>query len=228
MFPVILVSKNKEQTEDYINNFIQRHKFSPYFIFRYYPDLKIIKISQIREIKSLLVRADKNKKLIIIYDFNTAKIETQNALLKTLEEKNENAQFIIIVTNETQLLPTIASRCKTIKLKTIIFPILPRSPLLFQFLPQLLSNYSNMNKEKAMEVCDQFLCFFRKSNLSPVGCKHPTGESVTKILKEIIKVRNLIFKNNLNPQIAIDHLLIFINNCYNRYDDYKNYGKKVV
>lgn len=233
MFPILLISKNSKVTEKYLNNFIKFNKFVSYNISRYQPDPNIIKIDHIREIKSMLIRAETDKKLIIIYSFDTAKAETQNAFLKTLEEKNDQVQFIIVVGDETQVLSTISSRCKTIKLKS---PLPAEAPLtwekagqLSQPLPQLLSDYSNTNKEKAIKICDQFLWHFRKFNPPPVGWQnnlsHPTGE--IKILKEILKVRNLILKNNLNPQMAIDHLLIFINNCYNRYNDYKNYKKGV-
>lgn len=208
MFPILLISKNSRTTEKYINDYIKSQKVSPSYIFRYCPDPNVIKIDHIREIKSMLIRAETDKKLIIIYSFDTAKIETQNAFLKTLEEKNDQVQFIIVVGDETQMLPTIVSRCKIVKLK---HPLLSDASLkkvqsfsFIQPLPQLLSQYNNMNKEKAIKICDQFLWHFRKINLSPAGWQN------VKILKEILKVRNLILKNNLNPQIAIDHILITI------------------
>lgn len=205
MIPLILVSRNQQETEAYLNNFIQRNKFSPFYIFRYYPSPKIIKISQIKEIKSRLIRVDKNKKLIIIYHFDTAKIETQNAFLKTLEEKSNRVEFIITTSDESQLLPTILSRGKVIKLKSQPPQGSLSPPFLSQSLARLLLDYSNINQQKAIEACDQFLLFFKQKII-----KEP---SVTKILKEVVKTRNLIIKNNLNPQIAIDHLLIFMRKC---------------
>lgn len=222
MFPIILISTNKKQAEEYLGHFIKINQFSPSYIFHYYPEGKVIKISQIREIQRLLIREDKTRKLIIIHDFDTAKVEAQNAFLKTLEEKNEKAQFIMIIGNETQVLPTILSRCKIIKLKSLT----SNSPLMFDhsLFPQspshLLLKYSNTKKEKAVKICDELLWFFRKLLISDISLERTTF--IIKIIKEILKVRTFLLRNNLNSQIAIDHLLIFIYNCYNYYNDEKN------
>jgi len=224
MFPILLISKDISVTEEYLNQFIKANKFLSYNVFRYRPEPNVIKIDQIREIKAMLTREKAEKKLIIIYSFNTAKAETQNAFLKTLEEEANKAQFIIVVEDETQALPTITSRCKVVKLVSD----LPTSSFnevgaeqFSQPLPQLLSNYSNINKERAIKICDQFLGYFR-------GRDAINRVSTINILKEILVVRNLVLKNNLNPQMAIDHLLIFIYNCYNRYNGYKNYEKSRI
>ncbi len=211
MFPILLISKNNKTTEKYLNDFIKSNKFISHHIFRYQPDPNIIKIDHIREIKSMLIRTETDKKLIIIYGFNTAKIEAQNAFLKTLEEKTASVQFIIIVESETQALSTIISRCKIVKLKHVRRSDTSlkkdQSFSFIQPLPQLLFQYNNMNKDKAIKLCDGFLWYFK----SLLYKDSPLPRTVlVKIAKEIIKVRNLILKNNLNPQIAIDHLLIFI------------------
>lgn len=225
MPPILLISKDSQATEKYLQDFIKSGQFVPYRIFRYLPDPNVIKIDHIREIKSLLVRAETEKKLIIIYSFDTAKTETQNAFLKTLEEKINNVQFILLVGDETQVLSTIQSRCKVVNLKSSSAPKAFKSINFARSFPQLLADYGNMNKEKAINVCDQFLWYFKR--LLVKDSLYPRIVFI-KIIKEIIKVRNLIFKNNLNPQTAIDHLLIFINNCYNDFNDYKGDKKNRV
>lgn len=52
--------------------------------------------------------------------------ESQNCILKTLEEPPEFVTFILIVSNENMLLNTIKSRCMTVKFKDIPADILEK------------------------------------------------------------------------------------------------------
>lgn len=205
MIPIVLISKDNQKTEKFLQEFITSHNFPSSYIFRFYPEPNVIKIDQIREIQSVLIRSDRERKLIIIFHFETAKEEAQNAFLKTLEEKGGQAQFILSVEEETQVLPTIVSRCQvrllkgSKRIKEISFS-------LHQPLEKLLQHYSGLTKEKAVEICDQLIKHFKKKIAE---------DKATEILKEILRVRNLILRNNLNSQIGIDHLLIFINKTCN-------------
>ena len=53
-------------------------------------------------------------------------IESQNCILKTLEEPPEFVTFILITSNENMLLNTIKSRCMTLKFKDIPDDILQK------------------------------------------------------------------------------------------------------
>jgi DNA polymerase-3 subunit delta' len=74
---------------------------------------KDIKISQIREMqKSLSLSPYFGKyKVAIIDDAGRLTISAQNALLKTLEESEENVVIILVCHNLEKILPTIKSRC---------------------------------------------------------------------------------------------------------------------
>ncbi|MDO8573970.1 MAG: hypothetical protein Q7R77_04465 [Candidatus Daviesbacteria bacterium] len=54
---------------------------------------------------------------VIIEDAGVMTIEAQNALLKTIEELPKDASFILGSTSESNLLPTILSRCEIIKIQ---------------------------------------------------------------------------------------------------------------
>jgi DNA polymerase III subunit delta' len=58
-------------------------------------------------------------KVYIIDDGDKMTEQAQNALLKTIEEPPEYAVIILITNNVNSLLPTILSRCVTLKLKTV-------------------------------------------------------------------------------------------------------------
>ncbi len=71
--------------------------------------------------ESLLVPMEANCKIYIFNNFSTANQQAQNKLLKTLETPPNNVYIILNVTNETNILPTITSRCKKIRLNTLKF-----------------------------------------------------------------------------------------------------------
>jgi hypothetical protein len=76
-------------------------------------------ISEVREFKKSLLFSPQQKTLWVISGVDEAKEEAQNALLKLLEEPpHENLLFLLIVKNESRLIPTIMSRLTKVKEKT--------------------------------------------------------------------------------------------------------------
>ncbi len=82
----------------------------------------IITIDQIRE-KVINNAYEKpimsSKKVYVINDADRMNEPAQNALLKTLEEPPKYVVIILIVSNENALLPTIKSRCVTVKFNNL-------------------------------------------------------------------------------------------------------------
>jgi len=75
-------------------------------------DKKSIDINQIRNLISTLNKSSFNAKprLVLIDNIELLNINSVNALLKILEEPNENIYFILI-NNHKKILPTLRSRC---------------------------------------------------------------------------------------------------------------------
>ncbi|MDD5433374.1 MAG: DNA polymerase III subunit delta' [Candidatus Pacebacteria bacterium] len=88
----------------------------PDFIF-IAPQARDIQISQIRNLqKALSLRPVMGKvKAIVIDDAHCLNIQAQNCFLKTLEEPQGQAVFILISSMPDVLLPTIKSRCEAVK-----------------------------------------------------------------------------------------------------------------
>ncbi len=235
MMPILLVSDNQRQIHTYITDFVKKHAIIPSSIFHYKKNTTVISIEQVREIQSYLVRATSMKYLFIIHDFETARKETQNAFLKTLEEKGENAYFIVIVSSIGSLLPTVISRCTIKKLKIKNVPqsgsqttpyagisfsgkklkitqklkvaLSEEDTLFTQSLSQLFVRYTVTDREKAVRLCDMFLTTLHETMKKPQKSNIFLIYVLPKILKEILKTRNFMLKNNVNVQIAIDHIL---------------------
>lgn len=78
---------------------------------------KSIKIDTVRTIIKFayLAPSFSTKKVIIIDEADKMTIEAQNALLKTLEEPPSSTIIIIVTSKQNLLLPTIVSRCSSVK-----------------------------------------------------------------------------------------------------------------
>jgi len=95
-----------------------------------HPDLTIVqpeeprgslKVDQIRELQYGLHLAPYEAKyrIALILNFEQATDNAANALLTTLEEPLENVVILIIAENVESLLPTIVSRCESIRLNPV-------------------------------------------------------------------------------------------------------------
>lgn len=67
-----------------------------------------------------------DKKIFIFNSFSTANVQSQNKLLKILEETPKNSFIILNVTNPSKILPTIMSRCNKFHLNPFSKPELMR------------------------------------------------------------------------------------------------------
>lgn len=66
-----------------------------------------------------LTPVESDFKVFIFNNFSSANIQSQNKLLKILEEPPKNTFIILNVTNINKVLPTVASRCKKIRLQPL-------------------------------------------------------------------------------------------------------------
>ncbi len=69
--------------------------------------------------KSKICPYEGSFKIIIIDNFENTTIEGQNALLKTLEEPEDFLKIFLVSSNKSKILPTILSRCRILKYKSI-------------------------------------------------------------------------------------------------------------
>lgn len=107
-------------------------------------DANTIKISSIREIRKFisLEYSDLKYRAIIIQDAHKMNDQSQNALLKSLEEPPEGIIFFLLTPYPDQLLTTIQSRCWIINF----------SPLDNQSLKKILMEYFEIDKILAEKV----------------------------------------------------------------------------
>ncbi len=122
----LVLSENEDYPYDYENNIINsnnksyklvQNKSNPNFhLIDLLEDKKSIDINQIRELIINLNKSSFNKKkrFVLIDNIELLNLNSINALLKILEEPNENINFILI-NNNKRVLPTLKSRCLNFK-----------------------------------------------------------------------------------------------------------------
>lgn len=209
MIPILLVTDDEKKAQKYINDVQKKLQIQDAHILIARKDKTQLKIDLIREINQQVSRMGDVPLLVCIFDFETAKSDSQNTLLKTLEESLVNTQFILISSDRSAVLPTILSRVQTVFLEKKTKKATPLT--LDKSLGILLSTYDGMQKkpEKAVTFCDELLRHMQSTLHEHALANKPTHEIAT-LISEIISTRTLIMKNNISPQLAVDHLLLKI------------------
>lgn len=212
MIPLIIVSKTQAKQEEFIKDFIQKHGIRSYNVYSIKPLKTEVTIEQIRSIIHEVITKVNEPRLFICYSFDKASLEAQNAFLKTLEEKHVQNRFILLVSNAERILPTIRSRSNIIILDphSNLITIKPETNALLDELEKTKgygflseSVIQNISREDAELFIDELIVYLR--NKLRTGKKH-----VSPVIKKSLELKSLLQNNNLNPQLTIDTLLIFL------------------
>jgi len=97
---------------------LQNNSHPNFYLIDLLNDKKNIDVNQIREMISYTNKSAFNNmsRFILIDNIEKLNKNSVNALLKIIEEPNENIFFILINNNEKYILPTLRSRCLTFKI----------------------------------------------------------------------------------------------------------------
>lgn len=217
MVPIIIVSRNETAIDQYLKQYIKDNKLSPLQIFKIYPKSREMGIDEVRQLRRMLIVTSSIWRVFVLYSFGFSTFESQNALLKTLEEKIQDNQFILVCENEQQLIPTIRSRSNTMFLdrgkvnissdpKTVLFvqKIIGSSKKLDFLNSDLVQGLKN---DEAQKVIDQIILYFQRK------VKEADLNSIA-VIRKALRFKVLLANNNLNAQLAIDNLLIYIYKKY--------------
>ena len=106
-----------------------------------------IKIEQSRNLIKFLNKTTykKNFKIVLIEDIENLNINASNAILKSLEEPNDNTFFFLIHNNAYKILETVKSRCMTFK---IHFSELEKKNIFFNIVNNHYPNLLNMDIDR--------------------------------------------------------------------------------
>ncbi len=143
------------------------------------------KVGDARDLKSFLALSQTDKTLIVIKSFNQATEECANALLKTIEEPQENITFAIHSKNENSVLPTIRSRCEIVRMRTVkdtrdlteVTEFLEKD--LFDMSRQLIAF---KKRDEAIFFIDKLLLYFSQTT-SDTGIKPAVLEKIEAVME---------------------------------------------
>lgn len=196
------------------------------------PDGKTLKIEQIRNLQARIVEKPitSRRKVYVIDDADLMSEESQNCLLKTLEEPPEYAVIILIVSNESRILPTIKSRCVIIKFQPLTSKEIKQvKPELSDDLIQLLEG-SLLNAENIEQKKEQYAQLSNLVNVLENKQLVEVFNSAELLYKgkddiiTLLEYLNLIFfsRNEINaiPIIEKTKKKILANNNYDMTIDY--------
>ncbi|MDB9718819.1 AAA family ATPase [Candidatus Pelagibacter sp.] len=156
---------------------LQNNSHPNFYLIDLLTEKKSIDVSQIREMINYTNKSTFNnmERFILIDNVENLNKNSVNALLKIIEEPNENVFFILINNSEKNILPTLKSRCLTFKINltfneslNISNSILEKNVLEFVNY-DLLSYYNspgeiislfNFAKEKSINLKDHTLSSF--------------------------------------------------------------------
>lgn len=205
MLPIIVETSNPDLLNDYLKQFVKDRQIHAYNVFEYSPEGKEFSIREVREIIRETDHHVSEPRLFHLKNFDTASIEAQNAFLKTLEEHQEQISFVLSAERSSRLLPTIRSRSQIVLLRDPVTPTqtatVDRLVTLLQQPSVFFATLSNsVPKTEIPEVIDGLLHQYR-TELS-------ARPEAPRILKELITQRNLLKHNNVDPQTALDMILI--------------------
>ena len=172
-------------------------------IFKIYKEKnkKFIEISKIREMIQFQNRSSFNNKIrsIIIDDLEYLTINSTNALLKSVEEPNENILFILINNSADKILDTLRSRCIEFKLL-----------LKYNEIKKIVDIY--FNDEIYLKIPKDFKIYYNSPSFL-IGLIEFLNENCVDFIN--LTIENFIIdliknKYYLKNQFIFDHLNVFV------------------
>ncbi len=194
-------------------------------------DMMEIDIDQIRRVQQFLSYKSYNGglKAVVVEHAERMNVEAQNCFLKNLEEPKGQTLIMLLCDKPEYLLPTIASRCQTIRFSA-------KSEAQEAVLPQVLQNVingdlaekfkfaktANLEGENFENMLAGLQRHFRnllldkiqgETNLpaSPAGGRitsEYTNEKMVSVLRQIETLQHQAATTNLNNKLALEILLL--------------------
>jgi len=207
---------------------LQNNSHPNFYLIDLLDDKKNIDVAQIREMITYTNKSTFNNmaRFILIDNIENLNKNSVNALLKIIEEPNENIFFILINNNEKNILPTLKSRCLTFKvnftfnqsidilnqiLNENIFDLINLDLISYYNTPGEIINLISFSKDKGLDLKDYTLINFL--NLL-IDNKYYRKNKLAKNL--LINFIELFFLKEYKLSHAKNSLLGFYHNFINK------------
>lgn len=216
MIPQLVVLSSKDKQDKYLADLVTSLSLTSYDVFKIAPenDKSGLGIDQIRSLSEVILTQTTTQRVVVLYSFEAASLETQNALLKILEEKTLHNVFILFTNNIERIIPTIRSRVQVVildkKKSNLDKDLSSHMQSLFEALQNpkgnsylQLSAFSIKTREDSIIFVDDFILFLK------AYLRQKNADKIAAILKKAMQTKNNILSFNTNHQLSLDNLLIF-------------------
>lgn len=135
------------------------------------PEKGLIKKSEIEKLINSMATSpfESKRKVFIIHDCDMMRLESQNALLKTLEEPPEYINIIMVTSSSSKLLPTILSRCQIIKFYPLdiskIVELLIKDYGIDENRAKFIAGYTKGSVERSIELASSNSFFEKREEI---------------------------------------------------------------
>lgn len=205
MMPYIVNSPDESLWDEYVKDYAQKHAIHSSHIHVLKPEKDVFTIEMARDV-TRLVSTPTASLLIALYHFETARSDTQNALLKTLEESAEHIHIVLFVTESGSLLPTVMSRCVAISLgessrtydESLVrkYGLMPNEASYVDY----LQASKLISKDEVITLLQALLYLYRQKYLSEPTRAHA---SVVRLLQTSIWQHTV---THVNPEYLLDYI----------------------
>lgn len=202
--PQIYVHTGADDLREYAQAIALSHEIPTSNQFHIFPEKTILTIDQAREIQDIAIHAHE-KSLIIVHEFDTAREDSQNALLKTLEDLTDSVMFLLGVHDESGILPTVLSRCEIVhgdkydaQSRDLIdsYGLDPTSATYASY----LSASTYVTREDAPGLVDELISAYRDLYMDA------QFEGYSSMMRGMLTIRRNIIYAHVTPEVAIDVL----------------------
>ncbi len=186
---------------------------------------KTLKIEQVRQMqKDLIIKPIKfDKKIFILHNADKMTEQSQNCILKTLEEPPEYAVIILNVLNSDKLIGTILSRVKKIKLDikeealvnySEVERIINNIEVLSTYDLLKAADFFTENKDNILDILNYMLKYSEKKLYKSVLSVHEKNDNI--LVDRLVKIIEVVEKTindlnrNCNFNMVIDNMLMII------------------
>jgi len=207
---------------------LQNNSHPNFYLIDLLNDKKNIDVSQIREMITYTNKSTFNnmERFILIDNIENLNKNSVNALLKIIEEPNENIFFILINNSEKKILPTLKSRCLSFKINFTfiesfkvaneilgknIFDLINNDLINYYSTPGEIIDLINFSEDKNIDLKDYTLINFL--NLL-IDNQYYKKNKLVKIL--LINFIELFFLKEYKSCRAKNSLLNFYHNFINK------------
>jgi len=195
----------KENQEEYIERSIQKHQVPPYLVMRFEAPFSIKNAHELGTFLSMATGASEKRAVIIPSDMS---IEAQNALLKKIEELDDNTLLFITEHKGTEVLPTVVSRLFEVRLED-------DSDLLDEEIVQKISDIiQGENDISSIMQHTKFLSEYKDDVVKEVlGALRSVllreqNEFATRAIEKIMLNLELYTNNNIHKRVFWDNVFL--------------------